>query len=245
MRKIISILFTYFCIVSASNADNLIVGVESTQYFPQYQYENGEYKGYARELLDLFAKHNGHSLTYTALPVKRLLDAFLDSEIDLKYPDNKYWASDLKAKHAVNYSDAAVDYIDGTLVLPENLGQGVDKLKRLGTLRGFTAFDYFPHIEAGTVSIKENNNLESLIKQLQNKRIDGVYFNVNVAYYYLLNDQSSDKPVFDASLPHTKSSYTLSSIKRPDVIKQFNAFLVSHADEVAALKTKYKVEEGF
>jgi len=244
MRKVISILFAYFCIVSACNADNLIVGVESTQYFPQYQYENGEYTGYARELLDLFAKHNGHSLTYTALPVKRLLDAFLASEIDLKYPDNKYWAGDMKAPYAVKYSDPVVDYIDGTLVLPENVGKGVEELKRLGTLRGFTAFGYFPDIEAGTVKIRENSNLEALIKQVRNKRIDGVYFNVNVAYYYLLNDQSSDKPVFDASLPHTRSSYTLSSIKRPDVIKQFNAFLISHADEIAALKTQYKVEEG-
>ncbi len=38
---------------------NFTVGVENINYYPQYTYENKEYKGYARELLDLFAKSKG------------------------------------------------------------------------------------------------------------------------------------------------------------------------------------------
>ncbi len=34
---------------------SFIIGVDNTEYYPMYGYENGKYTGFARELLDSFA----------------------------------------------------------------------------------------------------------------------------------------------------------------------------------------------
>jgi polar amino acid transport system substrate-binding protein len=245
MRTFMAAVVLYVLTLTDAIADNLVIGVETTQYYPQYQYKNGEYIGYARDVLDLFAKNSGHTFSYKALPIKRLIEAYIDGEVDLKYPDNAFWSADAKAGKNITYSEPVVQYIDGTLVLPANMGKGVTSMKRLGTIRGFTPFDYFPQIKAGSINVTENNNLDSLLKQLENQRIDGAYFNVAVAYYHLRNvAKTPDAAIFDASLPHTKSAYAISSINRPDIVKQFNQFLTSHAKEIAALKAKYQVEQG-
>jgi ABC-type amino acid transport substrate-binding protein len=226
-------------------ADNLTIGVETTDYFPQYLYKNKTLTGYAGEIFSLFASTHGHTITYKAYPIKRLLDVYMAGEVDLKYPDNKFWAQDAKAGKDIKYSGAVVNFIDGVLVKPANKGKGVAALKRLGTLRGFTAFDYFDHIKAGTVKIKENNNLSALMQQTQNGRVDGAYFNVAVANYYLNNKlKTPGSLVFDSQLPHTKTFYSVSSMKRPDIIKQFNQFLKDKASDIQAIKNKLNVEDG-
>jgi polar amino acid transport system substrate-binding protein len=226
-------------------ADELTVGVETTEYYPQYQYENGNYQGFARDVIDLFASKNGHSVSYKAYPIKRLLSVYLAGEVDLKYPDNAFWASDAKATHKVVYSDPVVNFIDGTLVLPANKDKGIGDKFRLGTIAGFTPFDYLDKIGDGSVKVTENNNLDALVKQVESGRVEGAYFNVAVAMYHLR--EVMKKPelmVFDASLPHTRSAYAISSIKRPDIVEQFNAFLKSSSAEIQALKDKYQVEAG-
>ena len=51
-----------------------------------------------------------------------------------------------------------------------------------------------------------------------------------------------DALVFAESLPHTKSAYHLSSLKHPEVIEAFNAWMEQNADTVQSLKEEYGVE---
>lgn len=74
------------------------VGVEELDYLPYYTSKGNNYQGYARELLDAFAKERGYTFDYKPLPVKRLFQSLLKKQVDFKFPDNPNWQSDLKKK---------------------------------------------------------------------------------------------------------------------------------------------------
>jgi ABC-type amino acid transport substrate-binding protein len=237
------LFWSLFFFSIGSHAKNLVVGVENIEYYPIYTVDGGEYGGYARELIDSFAEKYGHTVTYKPLPIKRLFGTFLDGGLDLKFPDNKHWASDAKKGKNVIYSTPALEYIDGAMVLPSRLGQGEEKLKKLGVIRGFTPWDYLASIKAGKIDAKENKQMSHLMRMAESGRVDAVYFNVLVARYFLKHSDFEDDLVkYDPALPHTQDFYYLSSIKHPDVITQFNEFMLKETELVNNLRKKYELE---
>ena len=225
-------------------AQTYVVGVENLPFAPHYSTDaQGNYQGFARDVLDLFASSSGISLEYRPLPVDALLPALLSGEVDLKYPDNPDWAPEQKAGKTLRYSQPVTQYVDGVLVAPERLGQGIGALKRLALVEGWTPRGYEAPIQAGQISLAPSADLRQMVHAALKKQADGAYFNVVVATYYLDNIRA--KPgalVFDPSLPHTRSTFHLSSVKQGELIQRFDRFLVDHAKEVAALKAKYGVE---
>ena len=162
-----------------------------------------------------------------------------EGDVDFKFPDSPYWKQDLKKGKNVAYSDAVIEYIDGVLVAPDNIGKGKEGLKSLGVLRGFTPWDYLGDIKNKKLALKEVNSLKSLITMTKAGRLDGVYFNVIVANYFQEKTMFDKGGVlFDSSLPHTRSHYYLSSILHPQVINEFNEFLASNQGLIASLKAK-------
>lgn len=225
-------------------AQTYVVGVENLPFAPHYSTDaQGNYQGFARDVLDLFASSSGISLEYRPLPVDALLPALLSGEVDLKYPDNPDWAPEQKAGKTLRYSQPVTQYVDGVLVAPERLGQGIGALKRLALVEGWTPRGYEAPIQAGQISLAPSADLRQMVHTALKKQADGAYFNVVVATYYLDNIRA--KPgalVFDPSLPHTRSTFHLSTVKQGELIQRFDRFLVDHAKEVAALKAKYGVE---
>ena len=225
-------------------AQTYVVGVENLPFAPHYSTDaQGNYQGFARDVLDLFASSSGFSLEYRPLPVDALLPALLSGEVDLKYPDNPDWAPEQKAGQTLRYSQPVTQYVDGVLVAPERLGQGIGALKRLALVEGWTPRGYEAPIQAGQISLAPSADLRQMVHAALKKQADGAYFNVVVATYYLDNIRA--KPgalVFDPSLPHTRSTFRLSTVKQGELIQRFDRFLVDHAKEVAALKAKYCVE---
>lgn len=225
------------------------VGVEELDYLPHYSWDatapkGQEYQGYAREVLDAFAQAKGYSFTYVAYPVARLFDEFLTKQsVDFKYPDNPYWSAEAKKAVPVVYSDPVVAYIDGVMVTPARKGQPAASLKTLGTIRGFTAFEFLDAVKAGQVTLDESTDYQALLKKCALGRVDGAYSNVAVANWNL--QEKLKQPgalVFDANLPHTKSHYLLSTIKRPKIVEEFNAWLKENKAQVDAIKAKRHVE---
>lgn len=227
-----------------AQAGSYVVGVEPIDYYPLYTMKDGSYQGYARELLDAFAAKKGHTFEYRSLPFKRLFKSLLvDQDIDFKFPDNQYWSADMREGVNVTYSDPAVDYIDGVMVTPANKGKGVDSLKSLGIIQGFTAWEYLDLIKAGKVTVDTNDQYQGLIKKALRGRVDGAYSNVAVCNYQLKEVMGQPGAlVFDSGLPHTASSYFLSTVKHPEVIQEFNAFLKEEKGFVDGLKKKYQVD---
>ncbi len=212
---------------------------------PYSSYQDGDYQGFNRELLDLFAAHKGYTFDYVALPVKRLHFEFSSGRGDLKYPDNPNWALSVKKDAKIVYSDPVVDYVNGVMVLPGDKGKPVGRIKSLGLVAGWTAIGYQDSIMAGNVSLAENNDYAGLLKQTMFGRNDGAYSNVATSQYYLKNLLNEPGGlVFDDSIPHVRATRHLASVNRPELIDEFNTFLNSHADEIEALKRNYAVEDG-
>ncbi|ALS97438.1 substrate-binding periplasmic protein [Lacimicrobium alkaliphilum] len=224
-----------------SLADDFVVGVENLHYYPHFSDKGGEYEGFARAVLDAFAKEYKHKFSYEARPVARLHDEFLNrGKFDFKYPDNRYWQADIKQGKNVIYSEPVVAYIDGVMVLPAKKGKGEEHLKTLGTIRGFTPWTYMQQIEAGTIRVQESSDFERLLKMAINSRIDGAYLNIDVARYQLQTTiEDKNALVFDDSLPFTKDNYHLSTLKHGEVIQQFNRFLSENRDLIDKLKQDY------
>lgn len=241
------LLLAVLLCVGASNAPAqqvYRVGVEQLKYYPVYEDDHGEYIGYARELLDGFAKWQGIKFQYVPLPINRLFKTFIHprSNLDFKFPDNAYWQADLKKSARIVYSEPVVGYIDGVMVRPENKGKGLPVLRVLGTIGGFTPVQYLPRIQARQMRLDEFDNFSGLLRQTINKRLNGAYINVAIARYQLRDVlHAPDALVFDPGLPYTESSYHLSTIKHPAMIARLNQFLREHAAEVEALKRKYRL----
>ncbi len=224
-------------------SENFTVGVEEADYLPIYKGDSSNYVGYARELLDTFAGMNGHVFIYKAFPVARLHREFaLRKALDFKYPDNPYWSSDLKENTRIFYSKGTVTVVEGLMVLPANKGKG--KVSSIATIRGFTPYPYLDRIKNKEIVVTEANSPEAAINMGEAGRVDAVYIGTIPATYIMR--EFLKKPgvlVFDDKLPSTRSDFSFSSIAHPEIIKQFDDFLVKERDTVARLKTKYKIVE--
>jgi len=238
MRKIFVGLMLGILLGATANADSIKVGVEKLIYAPYYSYEGTKVKGAIAEVLDKFAASSGHAVVMESLPVARLLPAMLGNEVGFKFPDNKFWGGDAKKGHNIIYSDPVFEFTDGTIVKSENKGKTI---KRLGTVRGFTAWDYLGDIKAGKVKVVEGTSLDSLLKMLEAGRIDGLYFNVVVAEKVIAKANKSGAMVFDESLPHTTSHYHLSANANQKIIDDFNAFMKKESAWIQSLKTKHGI----
>ncbi|GAB3034652.1 type 2 periplasmic-binding domain-containing protein [Bowmanella dokdonensis] len=239
LKSLPGLLLLLIC--TAATAEEFSVGVEDLNYYPHYTIEGGEYKGFARAVLDAFAEKHGHVFIYQARPVTRLFHDYLNKEqFDFKYPDNKNWQADMKAGKNLFYSEPVVAFIDGVMVLPQNKGTGESQLKVLGTIRGFSPWTYMDQIKAGKIRMQETSEFVQLLKMAVNGRVDGSYLNIDVARYQLeaeLNQASA--LVFDDSLPYAKDNYHLSTIKHPQIIEQFNAFLTDEHELIEKMKAEY------
>lgn len=226
--------------------EEFTIGVQNFEdYRPYSQVVNGEYTGFNREILDLFAQQRGYSFTYIIRPPARLVSELLNGKIDCIYPSNPYWAADIKKGYTITYSDPVVEYVDGVIVHKERAAYDIDSLKVLGTITGFTPFAYLTKITSGEIRLTENPSGESLLKQLLLKRIDGAYMNIAVSNVYREKMKNQgEELLFNPRLPYTKSYRSLSTIRYPEIVTEFNSFLKENASLVDSLKKVYEVEKG-
>ncbi len=244
LKRLLAGLLLAVLAAPAVAAPAFSVGVEEQPYYPYYTQADGQYAGYARELLDAFAASRGYRFTYVGLPVKRLYSSFLAGKLDFKFPANPLWAQELKQGLTIHYSDAAAPYIDGLLVPPARLGQGLEQIRVIGTPRGFSLPPYRQAIASGQLVLQEVGRVESLLKMAQRGRIDAVYMNPLVLRDSLKRyGLPEDLLVFDPALPHVRDAFYLASIRYPQVILEFNAFLHEQAGRVRALQEKYGIHD--
>ena len=223
----------------------LQIGVENQYYLPAYAFENGVYKGFARELLDAWARDRGFQVNYRALPVPRLYASYFGGQVDFKFPDNPDWKKGERVGKAITYSEPVMAYIDGCSVLPKRRGLGVNAVKVLGTMGGFTPWAWLDQIKAGKTALSENFDLGALVRQTLTGRVDGVYASVAVIHYELDHVlKQPDALTFDPSLPYSRDDYYLSSIKHPQLVLDFNAWMRANRNLVGTLKQRYGVEKG-
>ena len=229
-----------------ASAETYVVGVENAQFLPYSTVDaQGQYSGYARELLDRFAASAGVTFVYRPIAPAGLLDELLSGRVDFKYPDNAAWGASERADKSLSYSVATVDYIDGVLVVPQQHAKGLQQLRRLAVVKGWSPQEYSEAIAAGQISRVDSDDLPAMIRSAVKKQSDGAYYNIEVALYALNNSSKFTNALqFDAGLPYKRGSYHLSTVQQAPLLKRFDQFLEEHKAEVAALKAKHRVEEN-
>lgn len=236
---------------SAGAADNAparqyTIGVEELQYYPLHTTgRNAAFSGFARDVLDAFAKQQGYTFRYVPLPINRLYVAFLNEKsVDFKYPDNPKWKTEMRAGLKIAYSAPLVTSEEGALVLPNKKGRALHQIKSLGTVLGFTPWPYLPAIERKVLVLTVDSGLDGLLRHAMAGHIDAVYANVDVANYVLAEQlKAPGGLVFDPGLPHARSDFSMSSIRHPQVVTEFDAFLRRAQPLLRQLRGKYKIEE--
>ena len=234
-------------VAGTAHADDLTVAVESIDYPPLYNgTDPNDYRGFARELLDLFGARYRHRFHYVPLPLNRLFAEFFTAgNFDLKFPDNPKWRPDFKKGLNVSYSDPVLNVTEGIFVLRNNAGHGADGLKSMATLTGFTPLPYTAQVRDGSVKLYFADNFDSLVKMLAIGRVDGIYASDLAMQFYESGHEAEKRAVvLDRSLPAAVSTFSLSTLKHPELVRQFNQFLQSDHDQIAALKRKYGIAEG-
>ena len=219
------------------------IGTEDIEYYPHYGKKDSSddgFSGFARPFFDKLSNAYELEFHYTPLPIKRLYNYFLNSNtVDFKYPDNPNWNIKNKQGHKVYYSDAITYYVDGTFIhkdqsLPLNIVY-------LGVIRGFTPEPYLAEILADKIKVIEYTRSDHLLSALNFKRIDAAYMNVDVAKFQRSKSDSNLNVKFCPSLPLTKGSYYLSTMKHPELLNQVNEFIRNNSDFIQELQLLYEL----
>ncbi len=244
IRVVVLIIVSSFLTQAlAEKSPRFVVGVEYLEYFPQYSYDPKQgYRGAYKAILDMFAEEKGYEFEYKALPINQLYHAFIQQKLDFKYPDNALWNTKGKDQVKVHYSEQVLEFTDGIMVLKNRYGSGLGNLKTLGIPKGFTPNGYTALVQKNEILLQEGNALKDVLGMLLIGQVDGAYVNKSVANYQLdYKYHMAGRAIFDDTLPFIKDAYRLSSIKHPDVIREFNVFLQDHKSSINAIKKEYGV----
>lgn len=229
---------------AAAEPRKLVIGVEDQDYMPAYGWQEGDYRGAAREIFDAFAADRGYRLEFRPLPIKRLYAQLVHREIDLKFPDNPVWAPDLREGYNFAYSRPVIRYTDGVMVPAAKPSPRLEDVKTLGTVAGFTPMGWQERIGTGATVIKETARADLAILQVLRGHTDGAYVSVAVANHILDGEGKPGALVLAAGLPHANGGYALSSVSHPEVIAEFNDWLSANTARVEAIKERTGAERG-
>ena len=244
--KLAALILIALTVTGATYAADLKVGVETTDQYPIYSGAKGEYRGFARELLDDFAAKYQHTIHYVPLPIVQLHDALLAHRIDLKFPDNPKWQPEKKKDAHITYSNSVITVAEGLSVLQKKMGRPLADIKTIGAVRGFTPWPYMDTINAKKITYREFGDFKSLVNAGLTGRIDGVYANNIVANYYLIEVlKQPNAMVFDFALPNDRSEFYLSSIDHSEIIAQFDEYLSKYKPEILVMKSKYHISDSY
>lgn len=245
MRRRTACLALFCALLAAASpavADHFVIGVEDIDYAPIMSTAGGDFRGYARDLLDQFARRQGHSFEYRALPTRRLTLEHANGRLDAVFPDNPHWKSDAKQGQTLTYSEPAVPFQDVVMV---PTAQRALTPRELGIVRGFTPKRFAPLIEAGQLHVTEAGDPEQLVRMALAGRVDGVHLALPVARHQLVQLGQPGALVPTTTLPPARYEfhYRLSSLKHPELIHQFDRFLRDEQASLAALQHRYGLDE--
>lgn len=233
-----------FCSLSAK-AKEFVIGVEAISYYPLYDFSATDIDrpSFTKDILTAFFESHNYSYRFLALPIKRFDKWYAEKNIDFKFPDNIRWREDNKLN--ITFSKAVIKLMAGTYVLKSNKLLPRNKIKRMGTILGFFPTLWLDEIKAEKVVLIEDASPYSIVKHMLYNNIDSTNIDSNVIRHNLALLNREGEIVLNTTIRHESFSYHLSSIRYPNIIEEFNAFLKKNAALVKSLKFKYNIIEDF
>lgn len=236
------LIYAFWLLPCASvNAErHFIVGTEDINFYPHYNFTHPDSTGFANDVLALFAKEYGYRFSFQPLPVKRLYHE-LDNLVDFIYPDNPNWTSLQRVDGHRLFSAPVIFNLGTTMVQPQNQQISLPEFRTLAVIHGFTPTAWLKLRNEYRFKLYEVPNAVSAINLVLKGQLDGADVEYNVAQHILRNQQQEGALVAATQLPRTRVSFHLSTVRHPEVLQQFNRFLLSHQADIASLKQKYQL----
>ncbi|MFT4928428.1 MAG: polar amino acid transport system substrate-binding protein [Phenylobacterium sp.] len=216
------------------------IGIEDIDYYPHFAFGYKK-SSFAKELLERFFQSVNADVTYVSLPLKRFNLWYASDKLDFKYPDNRGWRQDEPEKLPIIYSDEIVQLTAGTTVLVDKLGKKRDNIQRLSTILGFYPTLWVDRVKSKQTIIVSDPSVMSVIKMNINGFVDATNLDYSVIHHQLQKLGKTKVMLMDKSLPHMTYGFHLSTIKHPQMIKQFNRFYKNNPLFIQQLKTKYQI----
>ena len=244
---VISLVFSLLFAGQAC-ARTIKIGVEDINYYPLYHFDSvsKRYSGYARDLLDGFGKEYGYEFEYHGMPIKRLYEHFFNGDVDVKFPDSPLWNHSARVGRAVRYSRPVIELKEVMFVRPENDQMQIQYFTQLGIIRGVTPWKLMPLIESGQVQVTEASRPEALLKMVYLGRVQGAIMDLAIGEHLMSIMPEKIRLLPNQSLLESQDGYFhLSSIHYPELVADFDRYLVSRAKHIKALGMKYGLKSPF
>jgi len=221
----------------AAAAETVTIAVEDISYLPYHGFENGNFVGFAQKLLAAWARSRGDAVAFEPISVKRHVEALAAPGIDLVWPDSPAWRGDEKAAlgRPVRYSRIVVSGLEGVLVQHREHPLALAQVTALGTIIGFSNDMARLGIDTGGKQMIETRTLASLVEMLAANRVDGIFCDLHAAEYELRQLNAGFTLDFAAGSPKSESPYRLSTVARPDLIEDFDAWFARNTPTVERL----------
>lgn len=246
MQVFLTAVFFVLCLINSQAAAaqrDFTIGTEDINFYPHYNFTQVDSTGFANEVLQLFASKHGYQFSFQPLPVKRLYHE-LDSLVDFIYPDNPNWVKYQGVQASRTFSDPLIYNLGTTMVLPANKDISLSQFRTLAVIHGFTPTAWLNLRSDYRFKLYEVPNAVSAVNLVLRGQLDGADVEYNVAQQVLLEQQQEGALVVASQLPMTRVSFHLSTIRHPQVLQQFNRFLLSHDEQINALKQKYQLTDS-
>lgn len=242
LAAVFVMLWLWFTPAVAAQTE-FVVGTEDLNFYPHYDFTSADSQGFANEVLQLFARSYGYQFSFQPLPVKRLYHE-LDNLVDFIYPDNPSWVK-YQGSHASRlFSEPLIYNLGTTLVLPANKQIRLEQFRTLAVIHGFTPTAWLKLRGQYRFKLYEVPNAVSAVNLVLKGELQGADVEYNVAQQILRQQQQPDALVVAQNLPMTRVAFHLSTVRHPQVLQQFNRFLLSHQAEISALKQKYQLTDS-
>ncbi|MEW9798068.1 substrate-binding periplasmic protein [Alteromonas sp. CYL-A6] len=224
-------------------ADTFVVGAQDIQYYPHYDFGSEIDKGYAWAVLQAFAKATGHEFVYLDMPVRRLQMEMVKGKVDFVYPDNPDWYNQIIPASKKTFSQPLTRALGGTVMLADNVGQGIDAIKRLAMPLGFTPLNWQQRIDTKQTILTTVTDIPSGLKLLSRHRVDAMNIEYHVAKYIESVTPDISNLTLDVSLPHADVGFMVATIRHGKLIEQLDAFIDSQPALIARLKARYGLRD--
>lgn len=129
------------------------------------------------------------------------------------------------------------------MVKPEQQHISLEQFRSLAVIHGFVPTKWLALKDQYKYRMVDVPDVASALGLVLKGRLDGAVIEFNVAQHYLRSIAAEDQLVIAEQLPFTQLPFLLSSVKHPELLRQFNQFLIEHAELVTALKRKYQLQE--
>lgn len=236
------LLLCAFTTSALSNEEKVYrVGLEDVDYYPMFtKIDERSKTSFLVDVMELFAERNGLKFEYIHLPVTRFDEWYQQDDIDFRIPDSPIWS--VKTDNLV-FSQGIIKLRADTVVLKQDESKPLSSLKVLGSLYGFVPGPHWrDHISAGRTKFIYESSMSVLVRMLKKGMIDGLDVSIFVVHHYAKHlGYKPEDFVASSQAPSTHFSYQLSTMSYPEIIKDFDAFLVASQNEISMLKQRKNI----